>query len=124
MKHVVRHLTYSVKHNYHTLVVASGYLLMIFAPLPLLAQTPRTFSDVANIFVGYFTALIPILVGLAVALFFWGIVKYLWSAAGDIKAHEEGRKMMAWGVIAIFVMVSIWGIVAILQRAIFDRVLF
>jgi hypothetical protein len=97
---------------------------LLLTPLPLLAQAPRTFNDVAMIIVGLFTSLIPIMVGAAVATFFWGLVKYLWSAAGDTKAHEDGRKIMTWGVIAIFVMVSIWGIVAMLQQAIFNRVLF
>lgn len=116
------HKTCSVKHiKACSLKLVACSLILL--PFPLYAQTPRTFSDVASIFVGYFTALIPILVGLAVVLFFWGLVKYLWSITGDTKEHEEGRQIMVWGVIAIFVMVSIWGIVAMLQRAIFDRVL-
>lgn len=123
MKHNVRYVVCSMKRIRACSLQFIAYGLLL-VPFPLYAQAPRTFSDVANIFVGFFTTLMPILIGFAVILFFWGIVKYLWSAAGDIDAHNEGRKLMAWGVVAIFIMVSIWGIVAVLQRAIFDRVLF
>jgi len=52
--------------------------------------------------------LIPLMFTLALVLFFWGIVKYIWSEG---TGKEEGRKIMIWGVIALFVMSSIWGIV-------------
>jgi len=48
-------------------------------------------------------------------VFFWGLVKYLWSMSNE-DAHE-GLKIMFWGIIAIFVMVSIWGLIALLQRS-------
>src|SRR3989338_8727367 len=54
--------------------------------------------------------LIPVLLGLAVVVFFWGIIQYLFT-----DAKEKGSKLMFWGVIAIFVMVSIWGLIEWLQ---------
>jgi hypothetical protein len=50
----------------------------------------------------------------ALLVFFWGLVKFI-SKAGDVKAVEEGRRFMLWGIIALFVMVSVWGIVLFLQ---------
>jgi len=55
-------------------------------------------------------SLIPILLGVAVVVFFWGIIQYLFT-----DAKEKGSKLMFWGIIALFVMVSIWGLVAFLQ---------
>lgn len=52
--------------------------------------------------------LIPIVFTLAVLLFFWGMAKYIWSEG---TGKEEGKKIMIWGVIALFVMSSVWGIV-------------
>lgn len=54
--------------------------------------------------------LIPLLVTLAVLVFFWGMVKFLWSGA-DEKARESGKGLMIWGIIALFVMISVWGLV-------------
>ena len=56
--------------------------------------------------------LIPLAFTLALLFFFWGVAKYIWSA-GDAK--EEGKKIMVWGVIALFVMSSIWGIINFLK---------
>ena len=36
-------------------------------------------------------------------------------AAGDEKKIEEGKRMMFWGVIALFIMASITGIITLLQ---------
>jgi hypothetical protein len=51
----------------------------------------------------------PIIFGLAFLFFFWGVGQFILSA-GDPKARTEGRNKMIWGVVALFVMVSIIGI--------------
>lgn len=58
--------------------------------------------------------LIRISFSVAVLFFFWGIARFILSA-GDEKKIEEGKRMMFWGVIALFVMASISGIVSLLQ---------
>ena len=58
-------------------------------------------------------ALVPIAIGFAVLFFFWGLAKYILNA-GDEEKKKEGRSIMIWGVIALFIMVSIWGIVSVL----------
>ena len=35
----------------------------------------------------------------------------------DNENAQEGIKIMFWGVVAIFVMVSIWGIIGLVQRS-------
>lgn len=50
---------------------------------------------------------IPVLFSLALLMFFWGVVKYIRSA-GD---KEESKRIMWWGIIALFVMSSVWGLV-------------
>lgn len=61
--------------------------------------------------------LIPILVGAALLVFFWGLVKFIFRVGGDEKAVTDGKKLMIWGIIALFVIVSVWGIVSFMQRA-------
>ena len=60
--------------------------------------------------------LTPLAFGLCVLYFFWGVVKYIRSGAGGDKAAEEGRKVMIWGVVGIFVAFSIWGIISFIQK--------
>lgn len=52
----------------------------------------------------------PIVFGLALLYFFWGIATFILNA-GDAKLREEGKQRMIWGVIAMFVLVSIFGII-------------
>jgi hypothetical protein len=61
--------------------------------------------------VGHIVAtLVPILIALAMVVFFWGLVRYLWGKGG--KSDIAGAKsLMIWGLITLFVMVSVWGII-------------
>jgi hypothetical protein len=58
---------------------------------------------------------IGLFITLAIVLFFWGLIKYLLSMSPDDASN--GIKIMFWGVVAIFVMVSIWGIIRLVQRS-------
>ena len=67
----------------------------------------RWFGDTLNM-------LIPILIALALIAFFWGLVKYVWGAGGEGK--ESARGIMIAGITALFVMVSVWGIIRLAQN--------
>ena len=47
--------------------------------------------------------------------FFWGLAKYIRSGAGSEKAAEEGKRVMIWGVAALFIAGSIWGIITFIR---------
>ena len=65
---------------------------------------------------GIIDQLILVAFSSALALFFWGIAKFILSAGSEEK-QSEGKSIMLWGVIALFVMSSIWGIVRFLSQA-------
>jgi heme A synthase len=50
---------------------------------------------------------------LAFALFFWGVVQYVINDSEEAK-KAKGRQFMIWGLIALFVMFTVWGIVKLL----------
>jgi uncharacterized membrane protein YidH (DUF202 family) len=77
-------------------------------------STLTPFGGTLNIIGGFVSSLIPLLLSIAVLLFFWGLVKYIAQAA-DESAKEEGKRLMIWGMIAIFVMVSFWSIIGYVQ---------
>jgi hypothetical protein len=58
--------------------------------------------------------LVPLFVSLAVAAFFWFLVQFIWKGKDDPKVHESGIKGMGYSILAIFVMVSIWGLIGLL----------
>lgn len=87
---------------YKTLTVSA----IITSPLLAFAQLGGTRTFFENAYDLVRDILIPLVFTLALLFFFWGVAKYIWSA-GD---KEEGKKIMVWGVIALFVMSTIWGI--------------
>ncbi len=61
-----------------------------------------------------FGIVIPILITFAVIRVIIGVIKY--ATAGDEEKQGEARKMIIHAIIALFVIVSIWGLVAILNQ--------
>ncbi len=99
------------------------YGLLSFAPVMAFAQNTSPTAPLGNVVnlttqVKYILGLlIPMVFGLAVLYFFWGVAKYILSA-GDAKAADSGKSIMIYGVIAIAVMASIWGLVTWLQNTV------
>lgn len=56
------------------------------------------------------TRLIPFMVTLAVVVFFFFLIKFV-VKSGDATGRADSLKGMGISILAIFVMVSIWGIV-------------
>lgn len=68
---------------------------------------------------GYFTCLIndsviPFIFAIAIAMFIWGAVKFFIINADEEAKREQGKQFMIWGIIALAVMMSVWGLVGIL----------
>jgi hypothetical protein len=81
---------------------------------PVFAQNPAWLNSIASGIIGVVPALVTALVGVALLYFIWGLVLFI-SQSGDEKAVEEGKQKMIWGLIALFVLVSVWGLVSLLQ---------
>jgi hypothetical protein len=74
-----------------------------------------TIQDLIDMIADVINSLIPIVFTLGLLAFFWGIVKYIY-AQGSEKAEADGKKIMLWGLVALFVMSSVWGIVRLAQE--------
>ncbi len=99
--------------------ITTGALVALLA-IPVMASAQQvsgplggTLAQVGAV-VSY---LIPLLLSIAVLLFFWGLVKYI-ANASDEEAKKAGKDLMIWGMIAIFVMVAFWGIIGYVQQSI------
>ncbi len=53
----------------------------------------------------------PLLVTLALLAFFWFIVMFIWKGADNPTERQKNIGGMGWSILALFVMVSIWGII-------------
>jgi hypothetical protein len=57
--------------------------------------------------------IIPLIFSLAFLFFLWGIFKFM--AASDSTKKEQAKNYIWWGLVGLFVMVSLWGIIRILN---------
>lgn len=91
--------------------MVSAFLLSF---TPVHAQNLSYFGTLFGQFGGVIEIAVPVLVALALALFIWGGVVFVFSAGDDTK-RKEGQKRMIWGIVGLFVIVSVWGLVQLFQ---------
>lgn len=106
-----------------------GLLIFVLFLLPIFALTADTVTG--NVLPTSATSLkslilmaidlinsyiIPLLFAIAILAFVWGVVQFFFLNTADSKKRETGREFMMWSIIALAIMVSIWGLVAILTN--------
>lgn len=72
-------------------------------------NTSNGLIGVVNSLVEIFNSVLPVLVAMALVLFMYGVVKYI-KSEGE---HEE-RGIMLWSLVALFVILSMWGILRLM----------
>ena len=78
------------------------------------SSTGATFASLVGSIIGLIDLIIPILVGMAVLLFFWGLIQYV-RKAGEAKGREAGKQAIIWGLIGLFIIFSLGGILNIIS---------
>ncbi len=63
----------------------------------------------------FINSLLPFIISLTVLFFLWGLFQMV--RASDGEAREEAKGYVIWAIIALFVMVSVWGLVNVLVRS-------
>ncbi len=60
--------------------------------------------------------LVILLSSVAFILFLWGLVRFIYDRSnGDDKRLEKDKEAMGWGLAALFVVISVWGIIKMFQ---------
>jgi hypothetical protein len=53
------------------------------------------------------------LFALAIAIFLYGLVEFI-VAADNEERRAKGKKHLTWGIIGLFIMFAVWGIIEII----------
>lgn len=94
------------KHIFYSI-----FLTSISAPSIALASGPNSFKELVSlIYTNIAGALLGFLITLALAVFFWRIVVSIYKVSNSPEEVKEGKNLLIWGVIILFVMVSLWGL--------------
>lgn len=84
--------------------------------IPGVAHADTTIRDLVVQLGDTIEAAIPVVTGLALLAFFFGLTKYIFKSA-DEDAQEEGKRIMIAGVISLFLIAAIGGIVSIIANS-------
>jgi hypothetical protein len=109
-------------------LLALVLILTFFIPIPAFAAmcapststptAPKDFSELVCIGVNIIGQLVPFLVGLSLVVLLWGLTMFI-RASGDEAEIKKGKDMMIYGIMGLFIMVSVWGIIQIMFTSVF-----
>ncbi|HZS42756.1 MAG TPA: hypothetical protein VFA52_00875 [Candidatus Paceibacterota bacterium] len=98
--------------------------LLFFLPSLAEAQSNKAndFKSLVQLLISLLNALVPLIIGIALVAFLWGVMRYVTGGQSEEKI-KQGRTLMIYGIIALFVMVAVWGLVGILESTFFGGTL-
>jgi hypothetical protein len=80
----------------------------------------KTIFDLFQAATNVMSSLMYLIIALALLGFMWGIVRVLFSG-GSEKLKKEGKDFMLYGILILFVMTSLWGLVYLFRNFILDN---
>lgn len=99
--------------------ITFAFLAVAFMPLVTYADNIKDLKGLITYVVGILNSIVPLLFALALVGFIWGIVKYIYAASPQ--ALGEARNYIIFSIIAIAVMLSVWGLALMLKNTFFDK---
>ncbi len=79
-------------------------------PMVAFAQTPSNLTSLISWAGDILNRIIPVLIAAALVVFFWGLVQYIYKHKGG------GKDVMIAGLLGLFIMTSVWGIIRLAQN--------
>ncbi len=89
-------------------------LVLSLAPVSVFAQQITDANGVTNKLTNLGNTVVVILISFSVIWIIINVVRYL--IAGGEDDRKKGGMAILWGVVGLFVILSIWGLVAILKN--------
>lgn len=82
------------------------------ALVPVIASAQTLLNTLALVST-FLNSLVYLFITLAIVVFFFGLIRYVLAEGSEVKG--KSLQIMLMGIVTIFVMVSIWGIIRLLQ---------
>lgn len=99
-----------------TITIKISVISSLLLPFILFAQQ-KDLNYLAQKISGYLNVGIVMILSLAIVMFVWNIYKYFISGSDDVSSKKEAGLYVMWSVIGFFVILSFWGLVAILKNS-------
>ncbi|MDP3988656.1 MAG: hypothetical protein Q8P93_00240 [bacterium] len=92
-----------------TLLITLAYPVSVFAKVSDFNSLVTRLTD------SVLNPALTLLLAAAVLFFLYGVASYV-GAGEKAEKRTESIQFMGWGIVAIFVMVSVWGLVSVVQK--------
>ena len=104
-----RHIPYILA--FCLVLTSSGLPLVVRAAggTTTCGTTSGTFCSIIIGFVELMNKTTWLLSGVALLIFMWGLVRFIYHG-GDQKGYKEGKALITWGLIALFIIFSLGGV--------------
>lgn len=63
----------------------------------------------------FINPIVVLIFSLGLMMFMWGLVEFMWKSDSST-AWETGVKHMTYGVLGMFMMVAVWGIIGLIAN--------
>jgi len=90
-------------------VFAAGFVIP-----SLVYAAPRTFAQLADLIISLVNPLAALLTSIAVLFFFYNVLRYI--ASGGTESKTKHKDNIVWGIVALFVIVSVWGLARLVSN--------
>ena len=82
-------------------------------------STPTTYKGLVNLIIELVNVIVPGIFALIFVYFVWKVIDAWVINAGDETKRSEGKQYAFTAFIVFVVMISVWGIVAMLRNSMF-----
>jgi len=68
-----------------------------------------------KVITGILNPLIGLMFAIAIAIFIWGIVEFIWNSGSEDK-RTTGKQHIIWGLVGLLIMSAVAGIIQIIKN--------
>jgi len=83
--------------------------------LPSVVLAASTLNEIESAALNILNLVVPLFIAAAVFVFLWSVLKYI-NSGDNPETRGQAKSLMIYCIVAIFVMVSVWGLVGVLRN--------
>jgi succinate dehydrogenase hydrophobic anchor subunit len=84
-----------------------------------MGSTPTSFKDLVKFIIDFINILVPAIFGFLFLYVMWKVIDAWIINADNETKREEGKRLILIAVLVFVLMISAWGVVALIKQSVF-----